>query len=43
MKRIVSLIIVTGLAGCGTSKEIVIEKIDEKWVVVNDDGMWSVK
>jgi hypothetical protein len=27
----------------GASKEIVVEKIDEKWAVVNDDGMWSVK
>ena len=27
----------------GASKEIIIEKIDEKWAVANDDGMWSVK
>ncbi len=27
----------------GASKEIVIEKRDERWMVVNDDWMWSVK
>ncbi len=27
----------------GASKEIMIEKKNEKWVVVNDDGMWNVK
>jgi hypothetical protein len=27
----------------GASKEIVIEKINGKWAVANDDGMWSVK
>lgn len=27
----------------GASKEIVIEKRDGEWTVVNDDGMWSVK
>ena len=27
----------------GASKEIIIEKINEKWAVANDDGMWSVK
>lgn len=27
----------------GASKEIQIEKRNGKWVVVNDDGMWSVK
>lgn len=27
----------------GASKEILIEKGNGKWIVVNDDGMWSVK
>jgi len=27
----------------GASKEIIIEKMDGKWIVVNDDGMWSIK
>lgn len=27
----------------GASKEIIIEKRDGKWIVVNDDGMWNVK
>ena len=27
----------------GASKEIIIDKRDGKWIVVNDDGMWSVK
>lgn len=27
----------------GASKEILIEKTNGKWIVVNDDGMWIVK
>ena len=27
----------------GASKEILVEKRNGKWTVVNDDGMWSVK
>ena len=27
----------------GASKEILIEKRNGKWMVVNDDGMWIVK
>ncbi|UCG56627.1 MAG: hypothetical protein JSU70_17405 [Phycisphaerales bacterium] len=27
----------------GASKEILLEERDRKWVVANDDGMWSVK
>ena len=32
----------TGPEG-GASKEILIKKVDGKWTVVNDDGMWNVK
>jgi hypothetical protein len=27
----------------GASKEILLEKRNGKWIIVNDDGMWSVK
>ena len=27
----------------GASKEILIEKVNEGWTVVNDDGMWNIK
>jgi hypothetical protein len=27
----------------GASKEIIIEKRNDKWTVINDDGMWNVK